>query len=249
MAPAEHERPGSDHRVDEGDRVGVRHVPESRQADQQRGERCQARDTDGAASTEPQGEPRHARASAEGGDPDNGPDRKCGRLSGKPAEPEREERPDGGKGEPWEIRGERRSHRQHGEQHNGDGDQLEPVHPTGARDVGRAHREREHGHRDRGRQREAEPGGERAETTCAVRSDRDPELARRRPRQEVRDGDELGELLLVEPPAAADVLVAEVADVRDGAAERGHAEPQGGPEDLGDRSYSRVAPGFQSGSS
>ena len=82
-----------------------------------------------------------------------------------------------------------------------------------------------------------------------MRSDRDPELARRRPWQEVRDGDELGELLLVEPPAPADVFVSEVADVRDGAAERGQAEPQGGPEDLGDRSYSRVAPGFQSGSS
>ena len=77
-------------------------------------------------------------SSAERGDPDDGPDRERCRLSGKPAEPEREERPDGGDGEPREIRRKCRSHRQDGEQHDGDGDQLEPVHPTGARDVGRS---------------------------------------------------------------------------------------------------------------
>ena len=54
------------------------------------------------------------------------------------------------------------------------------------------------------------------------------------PGQQVRDGDELRELLLVEPAAPLDVLVAEVADVRDGAAERRQPEAQRNAEHLRD---------------
>jgi len=66
--------------------------------------------------------------------------------------------------------------------------------------------------------------------------------------QEVRERDELAELLLADPAAAADVLVPEVPDVRDWAAERGQTEAEGGAEDLAGRSCYREAPGFQSGS-
>jgi hypothetical protein len=66
-----------------------------------------------------------------------------------------------------------------------------------------------------------------------VGADRDPELARGWPGQQIRERDELAELRLADPAAPADVLVAEVADVRDGAAERGQPEPEGDPEDLG----------------
>ena len=64
-------------------------------------------------------------------------------------------------------------------------------------------------------------------------ADRDPELTRGRSGQQVRERDELAELLLGDPAAPVDVLVAEVADVRDGAAERGQPEPEGDAEDLG----------------
>ena len=141
---------------------------------------------------------------------------------------------------------------EHGEPDHGHRDELEPVHPPGAGDVGGRHGERERRHRDRGREREAEPRGEPAEPPRSPRPDGDPELARRRARQEVRDRDQLGELLLVEPAPADDVGVPEVADVRDWAAERRQAEPERDCKDLGGAAASvqpRVAPGFQSGSS
>ena len=50
----------------------------------------------------------------------------------------------------------------------------------------------------------------------AVHADRDPDLARGRAGQQVRERHELAELLLADPAAARDVLLAEVADVRDG---------------------------------
>ena len=63
--------------------------------------------------------------------------------------------------------------------------------------------------------------------------DRDAELARRGAREQVGHCNELGELPFREPAPALDVLVAEVADVRDRPTERGQPEPQGDAEDLG----------------
>ena len=77
-----------------------------------------------------------------------------------------------------------------------------------------------------------------------MRADRHPELTRHRPGQQVRHGDELRELLVCDPAPARDVLVAEVADVRDRPAERRRSETERRREDR-----QRVAPGFQSGSS
>ena len=90
---------------------------------------------------------------------------------------------------------------------------------------------------DHGRgQREAEPGRQAAELAGAVDADRDPDLARGRAGQQVRERHQLAELLLAEPAAAGDVLLAEVADVRHGAAERGQPEAERDAEHLARRS-------------
>ena len=123
------------------------------------------------------------------------------------------------------------------------------MHPArvGKIDVTRPERERRQDHR--GGKREPEPGGEATELAGPVNADRDPDLARRRAGQEGRQRDQLAELLLTDPAATRDVLGAEVADVRDRAAERRQPEPEGGAKDLPGRPCYRDAPGFQSGSS
>ena len=55
----------------------------------------------------------------------------------------------------------------------------------------------------------------------------DPDLAAGRPRQELAERDQVGVGRLVDPLAAVDVLLAEVAEVRDRPAERGQPEPRG----------------------
>ena len=144
---------------------------------------------------------------------------------------------------------QRPRHRDHGRRDDGGRSELEPVHPTRAReiDVARPDRERRQDHRRR--QREAEPGREPAELAGAVDADRDPDLARRRPRQEIRERNQLAELLLADPAAARDVLGPEVADVGHRAAERRQPEAKGGAKDLARGSGYLDAPGFQSGSS
>ena len=110
--------------------------------------------------------------------------------------------------------------------------------------------ERERREDDGRGQREAEPGGETAELAGPVHADRDPDLARRRAGQDVRERDELAELLLTDPPAARDVLVVEVADVGDRARRRTSARGAVRRERPRRRSLSTAdAPGFQSGSS
>ena len=101
----------------------------------------------------------------------------------------------------------------------------------------------------RGGQREPEPCGEATELAGAVDADRDPDLARRWAGQDARERDELSELLLADPLPARDVLVVEVADVGDRAAERRQPESECGAKDLAGGSSYRDAPGFQSGSS
>ena len=134
-------------------------------------------------------------------------------------------------------------------QDDGGGGELEAVHPAGAGEVDVARPERERREDDRGGQREPEPGGEATELAGAVDADRDPDLARRGAGQDVRERDELSELLLADPLPARDVLVVEVADVGDRAAEGRQPESECGAKDLAGGSSYRDAPGFQSGSS
>src|SRR5690606_6563955 len=59
-----------------------------------------------------------------------------------------------------------------------------------------------------------------------------PQLAARRPRQELADRDELREPRLVQPAAPLHELRAQIAKVRHRAAERGQAQLEEGTEDL-----------------
>ena len=171
-------------------------------------------------------------------------ERERGDLSGEAAEPEREGEPRDGERESRAIGREGAPHREHRQEHDGDGDELEAVHPSGTGHVRRADDERQRRHQGRGREREAEPRSDRARDAGPVGADRHAELTRHRARQQVRHGDELRELLVRDPAPARDVLLPEVADVRDRATERRRPEPERRREDR-----QRVAPGFQSGSS
>ena len=106
------------------------------------------------------------------------------------------------------------------------------MHPAGAGEVDVASPERERREDDGGGQREPDPRGEAAELAGAVDADRDPDLARRGAGQDVRERDELSELLRADPLPARDVLVVEVADVGDRAAEGRQPEAECGAKDL-----------------
>ena len=75
------------------------------------------------------------------------------------------------------------------------------------------------------------PGRERARQAGAQQADRDADLAAGRAGQELAERDDIGIGCLVEPAAARDELVAEIAEMRDRAAEGGQAEPQEDEED------------------
>lgn len=92
--------------------------------------------------------------------------------------------------------------------------------------------ESEQHERHRRGQREAEPGEERASGPGTQEADRDTDLAARRTRQRLTEGDDLGVRRFVEPLPANDVLTSEVAEVRDGSTERGEPEPERDEEDL-----------------
>ncbi len=123
--------------------------------------------------------------------------------------------------------GEAAPHLPHGQRHHRHRRQLQAVHPAGAGQVAVAADavgERDHG--GGRRQREAEPGSEAAERAGAMEADREAELARGGAGQELRQSDQVGEGVVVEPAAADDVVGAEVADVRGRPAERGQPEPE-----------------------
>ena len=77
---------------------------------------------------------------------------------------------------------------------------------------------------DRRRKREAQPGREATQLSCTQDADADAELATGRPRQELKQRDQVGIGCLVHPAASQDVLVAEVAQVRNRAAEAADAK-------------------------
>ena len=252
MTAAEHERAGAIHRVYELERLAPRRVGKWPETDEQHRERREAGAGDERRAAEGLRERERPDAVAERDDPHEGAQQDRGRLTAEAAPRDRDRSGQRGEHEPGQVGRKRAAHGEHGERDDGHGDELEPVHPAGAAHVGRADRERERRHRDRGREREAEPGCDPADHTGPARAHRHPELARRRAGEEIRDGDELGQLLLVDPAPLLDVRATEVPDVRDGAAERRQTETKRDAEDLGGRSVSpqsRVAPGFQSGSS
>ena len=117
--------------------------------------------------------------------------------------------------------------------HHRDRHDLQPMQPAASRDVAQLlHLVSEHDHRDRGGSGKTEPGEERAGQTRPHQTQRNADLAARGPGQELAQRDEVGVGAVVEPPPPLHVLRAEVAEVRDRAAERGQSEAQRHEEDL-----------------
>jgi hypothetical protein len=232
VAAAEDERAGAVERVHQLEHVTADSAGGERQRHEEGREERERRRRQPAADREPDVHRRRLLAAAQQQDAGERARRDRQDLHCRAAEGEQSRRDDGRQHQAGRVRGERPRHLHERRRDDGDGGQLQPVQPAGALDVGTAETERERGHR-RGRgKREPEPGGERAELPRPQGTDGHPELARRRPGQDVGERDELREGAVVEPAAAADVLVPEVGDMRDGPAERRQPEPEGDHEDL-----------------
>ena len=87
------------------------------------------------------------------------------------------------------------------------------------------HRVAEEHQRERGRQGETEPGCASAGQARAREPDTDADLARRRTRQKLAEGDEIEVGAFVQPCEAAHERIAEVTEMGDRPAERGESEP------------------------
>ena len=70
--------------------------------------------------------------------------------------------------------------------------------------------------------------------TCALNANRDADLATRRARQKLAERHQIGVRRLVQPPPPNDVLLPKVAQMCDGATERGQPQAGGHTEDLED---------------
>ena len=92
----------------------------------------------------------------------------------------------------------------------------------------RCHAIGEEHERDRRGQREADPGGGRSRIAGARQAKRHADLARSRTGEKLAERDEIGVSRLAEPAPAHHELLAEVAQMRDWAAEGGQAELEKG---------------------
>jgi hypothetical protein len=129
------------------------------------------------------------------------------------------------------VRGQGLRHPQHRLRDDRDRDDLQPdqqPRPDRAREQGRAVRKEDHQHRRR--EREGDERGDRATSPGSTQPDPEPDLARRRPGQELAERDEVGVLPIVQPFPALDDLGTEVSKVRDRPTERRHPEFQEDPE-------------------
>ena len=118
------------------------------------------------------------------------------------------------------------AHSPQGECDHGHGGDLEAVEPAASVAAELVDAVGEGSQRRSGRQREAQPREEASKIPRAPRPNRDAELAAGRPGQELAQRNQLGESLLREPLPPRHVLVAEVADVRDGPAKGRQAKAQ-----------------------
>jgi hypothetical protein len=125
------------------------------------------------------------------------------------------------------IRRQRPHHGQHRLRDHDDGCAFQPVQPAAAKRVAeRGDAIAEQHQRDRRRHREAGPGGERARIAGARQAERDADLAARRAGQELRQRHQVDVSLFVEPFAAHDEFLVEIAEMSDRAAEARQSEPQ-----------------------
>lgn len=224
---AEHERARAEERIDDGQRIGAEHACRERQRDKQRREQREPQHARAVRYVQRQrlvGVARRLRQQDEAGGTgrdDHRNLRPCGRRE------QRDARGRGHQRDAARIRAQRARHAPDGLRDHRDRYDAKPVQRTGFDRCARCvNAEREQHHQQRGRHREAEPGGEHPGIAGAREADRHPDLAARGPRQELAQPDEIRIRALGEPAAPRDEFGAEVAEMRDRAAERREAEPQ-----------------------
>ena len=116
-------------------------------------------------------------------------------------------------------------HVPHGLRHHSNGNQLQTVDQARAKRAAEARREhRKCQQQQDGRQRKAAPRRQPAAPAGPEQADGKPDLAAGRPRQKLAQPDQIGECCVVQPTAALHELAAEVADMRDRAAEAREAQ-------------------------
>ena len=118
-------------------------------------------------------------------------------LAGRARKRERDRRRGYREDDPSRPAGQCPRHRDHCSRDDGGRGELEAVHPACPFEVDASGPEGERRQDHRRGQREPEPGRKPAELAGSVDADRDPELARGRSGQEIRERDELAELPLV----------------------------------------------------
>jgi hypothetical protein len=128
---------------------------------------------------------------------------------------------------------QRAHHTEHGLRHHRDRHDLQAVQPAAAERIAEPpHSIGEQHQRERRGQGEASPGGQRARVAGAKKSNRDADLGAGWTGQELRQRDEVGVGLLVEPFAALDEFGAEIAEMRDRPAERSQTKAEKNAEYL-----------------
>lgn len=93
----------------------------------------------------------------------------------------------------------------------------------------------EENHREGRGQGESDPCRDGSRPAGATQPQADADLTARRPREELAEGDEVGIATVIEPAAALDEFRAEVAQVRDRAAEGNQAQLQESEQDFENR--------------
>jgi hypothetical protein len=133
---------------------------------------------------------------------------------------ENDHRGDDSDGRPFAIRRERTHHAEHGLRHHRHRDHLQAVQPAAAERVAeRSNTVGEQHQRNRRGEGEACPGDKRTGIAGAKKTDRDTDLGTGRTGQELRQRDQIGIRLFVEPFAVLDEFGAEIAEMRDRPAE------------------------------
>jgi hypothetical protein len=134
-------------------------------------------------------------------------------------------------------------HAENGQRDHGYRGNFQSVQPAAAERVTEAGKPVRKGHqRDRRRQRKGRPGRQRTGISGPQQADGDTHLARGRARQELAERYQIRVGLFVEPFAAFDEFVAEVAEVSDRPAERCQAELEEGRENFPHTAVQRPAP-------
>ncbi len=239
MAAAEHEGAGAVERVGHGDGLAPGAATQDGQAredraeDRQREEAAATADRPGkhGVSRRPDDRFPGAMAAQErqpeetaGADQRNGGQGRWHRQRDR-GRPERD-------GDARQVGREPAGHLDDGHDHHGRRHQHQAVQPARRGGVEMGRREGEDRERDGGGYREPEPGRDSAGHARSHGADGNPQLAARRPGQELAQGHQIRVGRVIEPRPPAHVLLAKVAEMRHRTAERGEAETPGHEEDL-----------------